>query len=136
MPSQKSKIYFLLAGLMIMGYLWIGIAFARGTGSAIMVCPVKTASGFPCPTCGSTRSVIKLLERDFVGAINANPFGLIVFIILLITPLWLTYDVLHKRDSLWRFYNKVESFVRKKKVAIFLIVVVIANWCWNISKGL
>lgn len=136
MPSQKSRIYLLLTGLTILGYVWVGLALGRETGESVIVCPIKTVSGIPCPACGSTRSVIQLVQGDFWGAIQSNPFGLLIFITLIFTPLWLIYDITTKKESLWQFYQNVESFVRRKKIAVFLILLVLANWLWNISKGI
>jgi len=121
---------------MILGYLWVGVALTKGVDSRIMVCPIKVVTGFPCPACGSTRSVVNLIEGNLLGAVKSNPFGFLVFGILLFTPFWLAYDFISKKESLWQFYQSVESFVRKRKVAIILIILVIANWFWNISKGL
>lgn len=136
MPSQKNKTYFLFSVLIILGYLWIGISMNVGVDSKIIVCPIKAVTGFPCPSCGSTRSVLYLLEGNYWAAINSNPFGILILLILTITPSWLIYDLVNNRDSLWRFYRKVETNVRKRNIAIILIIMVLTNWIWNISKGL
>ncbi len=136
MSSPKSRIYFLLTGLFILGYTWIITAFLKGVESKVIVCPIKIISGYPCPSCGSTRSLVKLIEGDFLGAIYANPFGLIIFLILSIGPIWLIYDFSFKKESLWLFYNKIESFIKKRNTAIFIIIMVLTNWLWNLSKGL
>ncbi len=136
MSSQKNRIYLLLSGLFILGYSWVFLAYTKRVESKFVVCPIKKISGYPCPSCGSTRSVMNLLEADFLGAINANPFGIIIFLTLLIGPIWLFYDFISKKDSLWLCYQKIEAFIRKRKVAIFIVILVIANWLWNINKGL
>lgn len=36
-------------------------------------CPLRTFTGFPCPTCGTTRAVLALARGDVPGAILMNP---------------------------------------------------------------
>ena len=36
-------------------------------------CIFKSLTGWPCPTCGMTRSLIRLRRLDLVGAFAANP---------------------------------------------------------------
>jgi hypothetical protein len=135
MPSSKNRIYTLLLGLIVMGYFWIIINTIYGH-SSLVVCPIKFATGIPCPSCGSTRSVLKLMAGDLYSAILINPFGLIIFLVLILGPLWLLYDYLLKKDSLWIIYNKVEAILKNKKIFIPLILLVLINWIWNICKAL
>lgn len=36
-------------------------------------CLLRRISGHPCPTCGSTRSVVALLRGDLLGSVRASP---------------------------------------------------------------
>lgn len=65
-----------------------------------------------------------------------NPMGMFILLILLMSPLWMTYDLVLQQKSMWTFYGSMEKFLRKKSVAIPLIILVTANWAWNIFKGL
>ena len=56
--------------------------------------------------------------------------------ILLVTPGWIIFDLLLKKDTLFRFYNRTELFLKRKWIAIPAILLVILNWIWNIYKGL
>lgn len=62
--------------------------------------------------------------------------GMLVFLILLVGPLWIAYDLVLHQKSLWAFYGAMEKIIRKRSVAIPLILLVTANWAWNIFKGL
>ena len=68
--------------------------------------------------------------------VRINPIGLIIGFILLIAPVWMLYDVISKSSSLIKAYEKTEKLIRKKQVALPLILLVLANWIWNITKGL
>ena len=136
MSSPKDRIYLLLSSLIVLGYSWIIISSTIGLDANQIVCPIKLTTGIPCPSCGSTRSVLNLLEGDIFSALQTNPIGLVIFTVLLVGPFWLLYDYFFKKDSLWIFYNKVETTLKNKKVALPLILLVLINWIWNISKEL
>lgn len=77
-----------------------------------------------------------ILEGSFLKAIQTNPIGYVVFITLIICPIWLCYDVLFKKETVWIAYKKTENIIRNKKIAIPLIALILANWAWNICKSL
>lgn len=41
-------------------------------------CPLRTATGYPCPGCGMTRATRMLLHGDFAGATTMHPLVWIV----------------------------------------------------------
>jgi hypothetical protein len=40
-----------------------------------VLCPVRRATGRPCPGCGGTRSLVRLVHGDLRGAAAAHPLG-------------------------------------------------------------
>ena len=48
-----------------------------------MLCPVRRASGRPCPGCGGTRSLVRLVHGDLPGAAAAHPLGPPIGLLLL-----------------------------------------------------
>ena len=69
-------------------------------------------------------------------ALYINPFGLIIALIMLILPIWIIFDIASKKKTLYDFYFRFESFIRKPIIAIPLVLLVVLNWIWNITKGL
>ena len=137
MTSRKFYLIFLTA--CIAGYSWLGMNMtsrASGDEDSPGVCLMKSVTGIPCPSCGSTRSIMAMLNGDFYAGFLSNPMGIIILFILILGPLWTAYDLLFNQKSLWAFYNQMEKIIRKKSVAIPLILLVSANWAWNIIKGL
>jgi len=65
-----------------------------------------------------------------------NPLGLVVATIMAITPFWLLYDVLLKKNTLYNSYLKTEKVLKIPLIAILLFLLIAANWAWNIHKGL
>ena len=121
----------------IAGYSWLCFFQARSDGNinGTEVCIFKHFTHLPCPSCGSTRAVLLLIQGDFLGAFLLNPFGYLIFIVLLIVPLWIIVDLITAKATLHTFYRKSESLLRQKSIAIPLIIIVVINWIWNIHKG-
>jgi hypothetical protein len=70
------------------------------------------------------------------GALQMNPFGIIIALVLAISPVWIASDLIRRRSGLFRFYTKSELFFNRRIVAIPCILLVLLNWFWNIHKGL
>ena len=121
------------------GYIWIFFNYSEssqlnneGTG----ICLIKHVTNIPCPSCGSTRSVISLLQGNFMDALYYNPIGIILLAILIITPFWILFDLFAKGSSLFRFYGRFELQLRQFKVAAPAILFILAIWVWNIYKNI
>jgi len=134
----RNKLYVLLSTACAAGYIWLMLTYYRAFSLALEpgVCLFKRVTGVPCPSCGSTRSVLSILKGDFAGALLWNPFGIILTFILLVFPAWIIYDVLSRKSTLYNFYNRTELILRRKWIAIPAILLVLLNWIWNIAKGL
>ena len=136
---NKNKLYFFLLFACFVGYSWLLFSLQHEheiQNQEFTVCLFKKVTTVPCPSCGTTRSVMQLSHGNFLSAILINPFGILVGLIMIIAPVWISYDLIQKKDSFYTTYLKIESILRKRKVAIVLIVLVIANWIWNIKKNL
>jgi hypothetical protein len=100
------------------------------------VCIIKNATGFPCPSCGTTRAVALLLKGQLIESVLVNPFGILVAIIMIIFPIWVLMDVVLKNETFLKVYKKSEVIIRKPWLAIVLLFLVLLNWIWNIYKHL
>lgn len=132
--NQKVLYVVLLTGC-VAGYFWVWWS-AQSPDNESTVCLIKNVTGLPCPSCGSTRAVVSLAQGDLVGALQWNPLGLIIAAVLLVAPWWMGYDFLTNQKTLPAFVAKAEHLVQKKWVAAPAIILVLANWIWNFSKGL
>lgn len=138
MSLNRNKLYSILFIGCLTGYIWIYyiITKTHTDNPSVEVCIIKHTLNIPCPSCGSSRSVISLLNGNFTEAALINPLGYIIAIIMVSTPLWIAYDLSTKRKTLFEFYQKTESFLKKPLYATPLILLVIINWIWNITKEL
>ncbi len=135
MHAEQKKLYALLITATTAGYLWLLYhIYFRTQNTDTTVCLVKSITGIACPSCGTTRSILSIFNGNWKAAMYYNPLGLIVLLIMIILPIGLLYDVILKKQTCWTLYKKAEQTLQKKTVAIPLIIVVLANWIWNIYK--
>lgn len=136
---KKRNLYFLTAILSVAGYAWLSWNIVEGTASDDVPTPciVKHATGIPCPSCGTTRAVVELTRGNVVQSLLINPFGILAAAALFLLPLWIFTDRIKNNDSFFRFYRWIEKvFSERRWVSVPAVLLVIANWIWNISKGL
>jgi hypothetical protein len=101
----------------------------------VQICVLKNTFGLPCPSCGTTRSVLHLLHGDLSSAVLLNPLGIVAFMGMVVFPFWILYDYWNGKKTLWTYYLQFLSFFQNKKFSFFIIVLVLLNWFWNIQKG-
>lgn len=139
MGLNRNRLYIILSVLLISGYIWFFYVFTASEPENIRpvnLCLFKNLTGLPCPSCGSTRSVVSLFHGNFMEAICLNPIGIIIALIMAAGPFWLIYDILLRKQTLYHFYCRSEIVLRKKTVAFPLISLLLINWIWNIIKEL
>ncbi len=138
MKQDKNRLYISVVIACLAGYFWIYWILMNTTSStsSFEVCFIKHISNIPCPSCGSSRSVISIIQGHFQEALRINPLGYIIALIMFISPAWIIVDLVFKRKSFYNAFLKMESIFKKHLVSIPLILLVIINWIWNIYKGL
>jgi len=52
--------------------MWIALA------PHLRSCTFRTLTGVPCPTCGTTRSALAMLDLDLVAAFQVNPLAALI----------------------------------------------------------
>ena len=120
---------------MAAAYAWL-IYHASHTNSNIEVCFIKNVSGFPCLSCGITRSVLLCFHGDVVAAFMLNPLGIAAALVLVSLPAWLLLDLLYKKQTFVHVVSVADRMLRRRYVYVPLIIIGALNWYWNILKGL
>lgn len=137
-PGRK-KLYVLLGIMLAAGYSWLLYQVLTGhaeNNDQAGVCLFHIITGIPCPSCGSTRSVAALLHGHIMKSLAINPLGVLIAAIMVCAPVWLLYDLLTGRSSLYDSFCKAEILIARPVIAVPAIGLLILNWIWNISKGL
>ena len=94
-------------------------------------CPFKLLTGHPCPTCGSTRAVLRLLHFDLLGALALNPLVTLVF---LATPVLVGMHVWLRRrggEGLGPLFHR-----HSWKLAVGLVLALLVNWVYLWRAGI
>jgi hypothetical protein len=138
MMSDLRKFYYFTTSFLIVGFGWVvwNLFYFQQSKSGLQICVLKNTVGLPCPSCGTTRSVMHVVHGDLSNALLLNPFGIIAFIGMVVLPFWVLYDYWYAKRTLWTCYLQFIKFFRNKKFSLFVIVLVLLNWIWNIQKGL
>lgn len=139
MSLSRNTLYTFLILASLAGYIWLFInqsAIVNNSSDEIGVCLIKHTTNIPCPSCGSTRSIVSLLNGEIQESLYWNPMGIIILLIMIVAPIWIVIDYYFKKDSLLKFYIKMEVILRQRRFAVPAILLVFLNWVWNIYKGL
>ena len=133
MINNRNKLYLFIVIACIVGYIWLyfGITM-QNSKNTFEVCIVKRFTNIPCPSCGSTRSVISIIKGNYIEALKLNPIGYIIALIMTLTPLWIAFDFLTHKKTFFDFYKKTETVITKKRIAIPLVFFVNIIWILNI----
>ena len=131
---SRNKLYFLFLILSFAGYTWISwnLSQIHSGGIPVNFCLFRQVTGVPCPSCGTTHSVMAIIKGDFQEAIKNNPLGFIVFPVLMIIPFWILIDLIRRKNSFYRFYGSTEKVIGRKWVAYPAICLLLVNWFVNI----
>jgi hypothetical protein len=132
----RRKLYLFILCFALAGYSWIILNqyFLNAGKPTVNVCIFRWMTGIPCPSCGTTHSLLSILRGDFQKAFSENSLGFPAALMLFFFPLWILSDLLLKKESFYRFYKKTELILRKRWIAYPAILLFLANWGWNVYR--
>lgn len=96
------------------------------------VCPSKLIYNIPCPSCGTTRALMKVLHGDIVGGIMFNPNVILLVVIIVSLPI-LFYLRYTRYPDLFR---RIDRGLARWYVMIPFGIIEICIWVHNISVGM
>ncbi len=89
-------------------------------------CVFRTLTGLPCPTCGSTRSLVHLSHGDVVSAFAMNP---LITVALLAAVVYLLYSLTTLAFNLPRVgFALTEK--EKDRVRASAVLLLLLNWVY------
>ena len=134
---SRNRLHLLLGLAFLSAYSWLAWSvWHTESHPEFTPCIFKNVTGIACPSCGTTRSIETLMRGNFKEAALLNPLGIIAGFLLLTLPLWLLWDLAFKKNSLYINYHRAENTLKTKWGAVTFTLLIIANWIWNINKGL
>lgn len=137
MQLARNKLYALLLLVCLVGYSWVIYASHKSNVHAnFHFCFIKSTLHIPCPSCGTTRSLMALAAGEFANALYWNPLGYLVGLLMMLFPLWIVRDFIFKSSSFYLYYTYLANQLHKRKFSIPIIIIMVINWYWNFKKGL
>lgn len=86
--------------------------------TAQSLCPLKMLTGFPCPGCGITKSLVYFYEGNIWKSLTFHIFGPFVILFSLMTIVVLSTELITKKE----YFN---AYLYNKKIAYFLAFVLV-----------
>ena len=121
----------------------LGAVFAAAAGLAVVVagllrldnlpwslCYFKALTGYPCPTCGTTRAFARLFWRDLPGALAMNPLATAGILLL---ALWGVTDVALLPRG--RALSLELSASAGRLARLLTVAVLLFNWAYLVAAG-
>jgi len=132
------NIHVLVASLLAVGFAWIGYQMMRAYPGDTnhTFCLIKKMTGFPCPSCGVTRSIILLLQGEMCASLMMNPLGVAVWLMMVMMAVWLLSDLILGKRTFNTYFSKIEKRLNNKYFLIPFFTLIMLNWAWNIYKYL
>lgn len=100
--------------------------------TAQSLCPFKMLTGFPCPGCGITKSLIFLYQGNLLKSISYHLFGPATFLFCIVTIVVLTTEVITRKKY---FRNVVYSTKLAYVLGITLAAYHLSRLVWFISAN-
>jgi hypothetical protein len=136
-PTTNNRKFYTFTGLFLAtGWLWILYNYYLSGRAELQTCIVKRLTDIPCPGCGTTRSVLSLMQGHWFDAVWFNPLGILSVLGLVVGSAMWIYDTLIRRTSLLQSILLFERFLNKPPIAVVALILILINWYWNITKGL
>ncbi len=70
-------------------------------------CMFKSIFGFSCPTCGMTRAIKEIFKANLLGALKYNVLSVFIFCFIIISYIFIIYDITKNTRKYIDFMNKV-----------------------------
>jgi hypothetical protein len=117
---QKRKIYGILGALftLIIPFFFMLNDADNHLETAQSLCPLKMLTGFPCPGCGITKSLVYFYEGDLRRSLTFHLFGPFVILFSLATIVVLTTELITKKE----YFN---AYLYNRKMAYFLAAILV-----------
>lgn len=112
------------------GLAWAVFAAAGAQVALVLMglpgwsCPMKAATGVPCPGCGLTRATVALLRGDLYASLRTHAYAPLIALALLFTGLAL----LLPKGSRLALISAVETFERRTGATAVALVGLMVYW--------
>jgi hypothetical protein len=128
----RTTLYFLVFVTGLAAYAWVGWNVLSESHNGFTLCLFKNMTGFPCPSCGTTRAILLLLQGEPIQSIAMNPLGIPSALLMIVFPCWIASDVVKRKNSFYNTFLYLEEWLRKKEIAYPALLLLAMIWSWEI----
>ena len=101
------------------------------SGKIKVDCLFKRILGISCPGCGLTRSIKSFIKLDIITSFKYNIFGPILFILFIVSIIFLIRDIIKNEDKTIKYIYKLFS-----KYYYIIIICLIISMIINNIRGI
>lgn len=104
------------------------LPFASQLAPGLSACPIKSHTGWPCPSCGSTRAMLALGELDPMTALGLNPMVVFAF---------LAFVVGGVGAAVWALLGRPLPGLPARlpvPVRALVVVMLVLNWLYLVAR--
>jgi hypothetical protein len=128
LDSLNRKVRLALVGIFLVVFHFLS-AMNEGFTTGPTLCVFNILTGYPCPTCGTTRAIAAISEGRMIDSINFNPLGILI---LLIAIFW-SLKVLPNQRMKMLIYEKFGRISTRGKT-LSLVLILSLGWAWTLSR--
>lgn len=129
---NAKKLYLFILVFSFAGFIWLFINIFIHTD--ITVCIFRGVTGIPCPSCGITGTLRSVFYGNLSETKEINFLSFLILPMIFVIPFWIISDLLFRKQTFYRFYLKTENILKRRKVAVPLLIVLLLNWIWILFK--
>jgi hypothetical protein len=87
------------------------------------LCPIKMLTGFPCPSCGITKSIVYFYKGNIPESISYHILGPFVVILCFLIILLLSFELVTKKEYLNEYlYSRKLAYILAISIGIYHII--------------
>lgn len=86
-------------------------------------CPIKMLTGFPCPSCGITKSIVYFYQGDLLTSLSYHILGPAVVFLCLFTIVLLLIEIKTKKEYFNQyFYSRKTAYALAVFIGVYHII--------------
>tara|TARA_B100001939_G_scaffold25462_2_gene20619 strand:- start:139 stop:594 length:456 start_codon:yes stop_codon:yes gene_type:complete len=115
--KKRKKLYVILGAICIIVFpLYIYLFDFDQISTEQSLCPFKMATGFPCPGCGITKSIVYFYDGDIQKSLNYHLFGPFALVFSFSAIILMSIEIIIDKEFLRSIINNI-------KIAYFLGII-------------
>jgi len=95
-------------------------------------CPLKALTGYPCCTCGMTRSLLAFVQGDPAAALTWNP---LIGMLAMGASIYLLYALVVLSLRLPRVRVSPTGLWDRNRLRLLMLFAIVGNWVYLIVQG-